>query len=43
MVRISIKIPYGYEEKFNKLSKEEKENLRTRLSSTIAEEMGVKK
>ena len=43
MMRISVKILHGYEEKFNRLSKEEKENLRTRISSTIAEELGVKK
>jgi len=39
-MRWSIKIPNGYEDKFNKLSKEEKERLQIRLQSTIAEELG---
>lgn len=41
-MRWSIKIPKGYEEKFNKLKKEEKERLMIRLQSTIAEELGRK-
>jgi len=41
-MRISIRIPKGFEEKFNRLSEDEKENLKIRLTSTIAEELGRK-
>jgi hypothetical protein len=42
-MRISIKIPRGYEEKFNRLTPEKKEQIKIRLSSIIAEELGSEK
>jgi len=38
-IRISIKIPKGFEVKFSKLKPQEKENLRAKLQSKIAEEL----
>jgi len=42
-MRLSIKIPRGMEEKFNKLTKEQKEALRTKMSVKIGEELGSAK
>ena len=43
LLRISVKIPKGYEEEFNKLSKEKKKELKEKISSRmepiIAEEL----
>jgi len=39
-LRISIKIQRGYEEKFNVLSKEKKEELKKKLSDQITKELG---
>jgi len=38
-MRISIKIPSEYEDKFNRLKPEQKEALKAKLSSKIAEEL----
>jgi len=39
-MKISIKIPHGFEEKFNKLKPEQKGILKAKLSSVVAEELG---
>jgi hypothetical protein len=38
-MRIAVKIPKGYEEKFNKLTDVEKELLKVKLMSKLAEEL----
>ena len=39
-MRISVKIPKGYENKFNKLTPAQKDIIRAKLQSKIAEELG---
>jgi hypothetical protein len=39
-MRISIKIPKGSEEKYNKLSKEGKNNLKEELEEILEDEIG---
>jgi hypothetical protein len=38
-MRLSIKIPRGYEEKFNKLPKEQRDGLKDTMSKKIGEEL----